>query len=91
MIFSKRSRAANSVVRSPIWSKFELIRAFIVGLVTCKNKEDPIQKEGTGVLTRLNVDFSESQGQLTQQSVVESGLYSNSYKLVMFILVFLQE
>ena len=43
--FSRRSRAANSAVRSPIWSKFELVQAFMVVLVTCKNEEDPIQKK----------------------------------------------
>ena len=37
----------------------------MVVLLTRKNEEDPIKKEGTGVLTRLYVDFSDAQGQLT--------------------------
>ena len=37
----------------------------MVVLLTCKNEEDPIKKEGTGVLTRLYVVFSDAQGQLT--------------------------
>ena len=32
--------------------KFELIQAFIVVVVTCKNEEDPIKNEGARVLTR---------------------------------------
>ena len=56
-----------------IWLKFKLIQAFMVILVTCKNEEDPIKNEGTRVLTRLYVDFSDTQGQLTRQSEVESG------------------
>ena len=71
--FSRHSRAANSTVRSPVWSKFELIPAFMEVLVTCKNEEDPIKSGGTRVLTRLYVNFSNTQGQLTPQSVVESG------------------
>ena len=41
------------------------------------NNEDPIKKEGTGVLATLNIIFSECQGQLTQQSAVGSGRISN--------------
>ena len=66
------SRAANSAVSGPIWSKFQLIRAFMVVLVTCKNEEDPIKNDATRVLTRLYIGFSDTQGQLTPQSVVES-------------------
>ena len=51
--FFRRSREANSTVRSPILSKFELIRAFIVVLATYKNEEDPIKNERTRVLSRL--------------------------------------
>ena len=65
--------AANSAVSGGIQLKFKLIQAFMVILVTCKNKEDPIKNEGTRVLTRLYVDFSATQGQLTQHSEVESG------------------
>ena len=45
----------------------------MVILVTCKNEEDPIKNEGTRVVTRLYVDFSDTQGQLTPKSVVKSG------------------
>ena len=64
MDFSRRSRAANSPVRSLIWLKFELIQVFIVVLVTCKNEEDPIKIEGTRVLTSIYVGFSDAQGEL---------------------------
>ena len=36
--FFWRSRAANPVVSGPIWPKFELVRDFMHGLVTCKYK-----------------------------------------------------
>ena len=52
--FFRRSRAANSEVSSGILPKFELIQAFIVVLVTCKNEEDPIKNEGAIVLTRFS-------------------------------------
>ena len=37
----------------------------MVVLITCKNGEDPIKNEGARVLTTLNINFSETQGQLT--------------------------
>ena len=46
----------------------------MVVLVTCKNEEDPIKTEGTRVLTKLYIDFPDTQWQLTTQSVVDSGL-----------------
>ena len=45
VVFFRCSRAANSEVRGGILPKFELIQAFIVVLVTCKNEEDPIKYE----------------------------------------------
>ena len=51
---------------------FELIQDFMVLLVTCKNKEDPIEN---------HIDFSEH-GQLTLWSMVASGRSSNSSKLL---------
>ena len=42
---------ANSKVSDGILSKFNLIRAFIVGLVICKNEEDLFENEGTRVVT----------------------------------------
>ena len=38
------------------------------------NKEDPNKNEGARVATTLNIDFSHSQGQITLQSRVGSGL-----------------
>ena len=52
--FFRRSRAANSEVSGRIQPKCELIQAFIVVLVTCKNEEDPIKNEGARVLTRFS-------------------------------------
>ena len=77
-VFFRRSRATNSEVSGGILPKFELIQAFIVVLITCKNEEDPIKNEGTRVLTRfphyksIGI-FLDAQGQLTPQSLVESG------------------
>ena len=64
--FSCRSRAANSAAGSLIWQNFEPIRDFMVVLVICKNEEDPIKNKGARVVTRLFIDFSNAQGQLTQ-------------------------
>ena len=50
-VFFRRSRATNSEDSGGILSKFELIQAVIVVLVTCKNEEDPIKNEGARVLT----------------------------------------
>ena len=41
-------------------------------LVACKNEEDQIKNEGARVVTTLFIDFSETQGQLTPKSVMES-------------------
>ena len=53
-VFFRSSRATNSEVSSGIRPKFELIQAFIVVLVTCKNEEDPIKNGGARVLTRFS-------------------------------------
>ena len=53
-VLVRRSRETNSEVSSGILPKFELIQAFIVFLVTCKNEEDPIKNEGARVLTRFS-------------------------------------
>ena len=50
-IFSDAQGAANSEVRDGILSKFKPVQAFIVDLVTCKNEEDPLENEGTRVVT----------------------------------------
>ena len=53
-VFFRRSRATNSQDGSGILSKFKLIQAFIVVLITCKNEEDPTKNEGARVLTRFS-------------------------------------
>ena len=40
----------------------------MVVLVTCKLEEDLTKNEGARVLTTLNIDFPDAQGQLTPQS-----------------------
>ena len=53
----------------------------MVVLLTCKNKEDPIKKEGARVFTTLYIDFSDSKGQITLELVVVSSRNWNSSKL----------
>ena len=43
--YSRRSMAANFTVQSESWATIELIQAFMVVLITCKNEEDPIKNE----------------------------------------------
>ena len=59
----------------------------MVVLVTCKNEEDLIRNESAGVLTQhlshcksMGI-FSNAQGQLTPQSMVESTRISNSSEI----------
>ena len=73
--FSSRSNAANSAALSLIWPNFELVRDFIVVLVTCKNEDDSIKNEGARVFTTLYINFSDAQGQITPESVV--GIWPN--------------
>ena len=51
VVFFRRSRAGNSTVSCDFPPKFELIQAFMVVLIGCKNTEDPIKNEGARVLT----------------------------------------
>ena len=80
-IFSRRPKAANSAVHSPICSNFELCRDFMVVLLTCKNEEDPIKNRGARVFTTLYINFSDAQGQITLELVAVSGRNLNSSKL----------
>ena len=41
-------------------------------LVACKSEEDPIKNEGARVVTTLFINFSDTQGQLTPKSEMES-------------------
>ena len=54
----------------------------MIVLHTCKNEEDLIKNEDARVLTRLYIDFSDAQGQLTPKSAMEFCQKSNSSKLV---------
>ena len=51
-------------------------------LVTSKYEEDPIKIESARVATTLNIDFSNTQGQLTPRSEVGSGRNSNSSEML---------
>ena len=74
--------AANSAVEGRIWLKFEHIQDVMVIFVTSKNEEDLIKIEGTRVATIQNIDFSNTKGQLTPQSEVQSGRNSNSSEIL---------
>ena len=50
-------------------------------LVACRNEEDPIKNEGARVVTKLFINFSDTQGQKTPKSVMESCRNSKSSKL----------
>ena len=81
-IFFRCSRAAKSAFPGLIGVNFELMRNIMVVLLICKNEEEPIKNECVRVLTKLYINFSDTQGQLTPQSVVESSRNSNSSKLL---------
>ena len=51
-------------------------------LVACKIVEDPIKNEGARVVITLFIDFSDTQGQLTLKSEMESCRNSNISKLL---------
>ena len=85
--FFRRSRAANSEFTGGILPKFELIQAFIVVLVNCKNEEDPIKNEGARVLTSLLFYFTDAQGQLPGNSEVSGGIPLKFELIQAFIVV----
>ena len=74
-----------SLLCSPgrIWLKFEVIQDVIVIFVTFKNEKDPIKIEGARVGTIQNIDFSNTQGQITPQSEVGCGRNSNSSEMLL--------
>ena len=83
----RRARADNSGAGVGIWSKFELIQAFMHVLVPARMRMiDSKMKE-----LECTQDFShyksmgifpDAQGQLTPQSLVRSGRISNSFKML---------
>ena len=50
--------------------------------VTSKNEEDPIKIESARVATSLNINFSNTQRQITPRSEVGSGRNSNSSEML---------
>ena len=50
----------------------------MVVLVTCKNEQGPIENVGSRVFTKIYINFSDVQGQITLQSMVGSGQILNS-------------
>ena len=57
-------------------------------LVSSKNKEETNKNKGASVATTLNIDFSNTQGQITPRSDVGSGRNSNSSEMLqMFLLL----
>ena len=79
--FSRRSRAAYSAILGPIWPNFLLVRDVMDVLNTCQYEEDPIKNRGARVFTRLCINFSDAQGQITLEVVLVSGPNLNSSKL----------
>ena len=51
-------------------------------LVTSKYEKDQIKIEGARVATTQNIDFSNTQGQITPRSDVISGRNSNSSEML---------
>ena len=62
--------------------KFRTRPTLLVGLLTCKNEEDPIKNRGARVFTTLYINFSGVQGQIILVLVVVSGRNLNSSKLL---------
>ena len=56
-------------------------------LVACKNEEDPIKNEGARVVTKIFINFTDAQGQLTPKSVMEYCRNSNPSKLLWLVLL----
>ena len=49
-------------------------------LVTAKYEEDPIKIESAGVATTLNINFSNTQGQITPSDLVEIRTHPRCYE-----------
>ena len=84
--FVRCSRVAIFVASGRILPKFKLLQVFMVALFTFKNKGDPLKMKA---LQRpqhfphymsMGI-FQDAQGQLTPQSVVQSGRISNSSEI----------
>ena len=87
VVYFKYSSAAYSVVGGGILLKFNLIHAFMLVLITCKNEDDPIKNEGFRVLTRFSpifvyAIFLNAQGHFSPQYLLESGRNLNSSEIL---------
>ena len=51
--FSRRSRAANSIVPGPIFPHFKPIKDLMAVHIYCKNEEDRIKSEGARMVETL--------------------------------------
>ena len=69
--YSRCSRAANSATLSLIWPNFELVRDFMVVLVTCKNEEGPIKMKALECSQHYTTFFRRS---MTDNSGVGGGI-----------------
>ena len=86
-IVFRRARADDSGVGGGIWSKFELIQAFMHVPVTCKNEDDDSKMKELECSQDFSHNkpmgiFPDPQGQLTPQSLVRSGRISNSSEIL---------
>ena len=85
--FFKRSMAANSVVSDGILTKFKIIQAFMVVLVTAKYVDDSSKNEGSRVVTTffhftsMGI-FPGTQAALTPQLEVWSRIITNPSKIL---------
>ena len=57
----------------PILLNFELVRDVMDVLITCKYEEYLVKNEGARVVTTLYINFSDAQGQITQEYAVAYG------------------
>ena len=78
----RRSRASNSKISGLIRPKFRLVQAFMPVLVTSNFNDDSVKNELASMETPFSHhksigNFLDAQGQLTPQSVVQSGQNSN--------------
>ena len=77
-IFFRRSRAAHSAVGGPIRPKFELVRALMHVIVTCKYEKERMKNSRKKWRHRFSPSYSHL---LPWKRVVGSGRISNSSKL----------
>ena len=72
-------KAANSAVSCRIWQKFDLLRARLHVIITCKHEKDRIKTVEKKWQRRF---FSIITLSVAREPVVESGQISNSSKLL---------